>query len=154
MLRSAALLLTLLLAAAAAHAETYKWVDERGVVNYSNAPPAGIKAAKPIPASEDRVSIIETDAATKAAAAQRGPSYYEQQLERDWQQRQRLMAAANAAARPAACSPGYDCAGDYAHTYGFLPGFAVARPRPFVFVPPPAPSSNPPSRARLLQVQR
>src|SRR4051794_27189967 len=130
MLRAALAFLSLLAFAVAlpAAADTFKWVDERGVVNYSNAPPAGVKAAKPIPASEERVSIIETDAATKLASAERGPSYYEQQLEREWQQRQRLMAASNAAAAvQPACAAGYDCAGDYGYPYGFLPVFAVGR---------------------------
>lgn len=40
-------LLTALLAAAPAWAEVYRWVDEKGTVNYSNeAPPQGAKAVK------------------------------------------------------------------------------------------------------------
>ncbi len=42
-----AVLLTALLAAAPAWAEVYRWVDEKGTVNYSNeAPPHGVQAVK------------------------------------------------------------------------------------------------------------
>ncbi len=141
-----------------AAAETYKWVDERGVINYSNTPPASVKAAKPLPAAE-RVSIIQSDEATKAASAQRGPSYYEQQLEREWAQRQRLMAAEKAAS-PAPCTP-YDyfsCGGyaDYrlSDYYPYpLPVFAARPIQPTRAIPTPV-NRNPPSPARLLQLQR
>ena len=70
-----------------AHAETYKWVDERGVVNYSNTPPpAAAKAARPIP---DRVSTYEGDVRQVAYVP---PSPYEVMLQQEWLQRQRLMA--------------------------------------------------------------
>lgn len=78
------------LLASVAHAETYKWVDARGVVNYSNTPPpAAAKAAQPIP---ERVSTYETDPALRRAVAYTGPSTYEQMLQQEWLQRQRLMA--------------------------------------------------------------
>lgn len=78
------------LLASVAHAETYKWVDERGVVNYSNAPPtAAAKAAQPI---AERVSTYETDPSLKQAVAYTVPSSYEQMLQQEWLQRQRLMA--------------------------------------------------------------
>ena len=83
------LALTFLLASAA-HAETYKWVDEHGVVNYSNTPPsAAAKAAQPI---AERVSTYETDPSLKREIAYTGPSSYEQMLQQEWLQRQRLMA--------------------------------------------------------------
>jgi hypothetical protein len=83
------LALTFLLASAA-HAETYKWVDERGVVNYSNTPPAAAaKAAQPI---AERVSTYETDPSLKREIAYTIPSSYEQMLQQEWLQRQRLMA--------------------------------------------------------------
>jgi len=83
------LALTLLLASAV-HAETYKWVDERGVVNYSNTPPpaAAKAAAKPI---ADRVSTYEPDPAMQRVAYL-PPSPYEMMLQQEWLQRQRLMA--------------------------------------------------------------
>ena len=45
--------------AATGAAQTYKWVDERGVVNYSNTPPPALKElAQPV---EDRVSTLPSD---------------------------------------------------------------------------------------------
>lgn len=84
------LALTLLLAPAA-HAETYKWVDDKGVVNYSNTPPpAAAKAAQTI---ADRVSTYETDPMLRRVANYSAPTPYEVMLEQEWLQRQRLMAA-------------------------------------------------------------
>jgi hypothetical protein len=84
------LLALILLLAPAAHAETYKWVDERGVVNYSNTPPpaAAKAAAKAIP---ERVSTYEPDPSMQRAAYA-PPSPYEVMLQQEWLQRQRLMA--------------------------------------------------------------
>ena len=78
------------LAASAAYAETYKWVDEKGVVNYSNTPPpAAAKAAQPI---AERVSTYEIDPALRQAIAYTLPTPYELMLQQEWLQRQRLMA--------------------------------------------------------------
>ena len=38
-------------------AELYKWVDERGVTNYSNEPPPKGTNAKPLAVPEDRISV-------------------------------------------------------------------------------------------------
>jgi hypothetical protein len=47
--------------------QTYKWVDERGVVNYSNVPPSKRPAqAQPI---ENRVSVVPGDPNLAAAIA-------------------------------------------------------------------------------------
>jgi hypothetical protein len=81
--------LTFLLASVA-HAETYKWVDDRGVVNYSNTPPPG--AAKAAQTIAERVSTYEIDPSLRRAVAYTGPSTYEQMLQQEWLQRQRLMA--------------------------------------------------------------
>jgi len=83
------LLVLALLIAPAAHAETYKWVDERGVVNYSNTPPPA--AAKATQGITDRLSIIESDPALKRVAYA-PPSPRELMLQQEWLQRQRLMA--------------------------------------------------------------
>ena len=49
----------LLFYAAAGAAQTYKWVDQNGVVNYSNTPPPAMREiARPV---EDRVSTIPSD---------------------------------------------------------------------------------------------
>ena len=88
--RVATALLLLTAAALPARAETYKWVDEKGVTNYSNAPPAGAKAPKAVQKVEDRLSYYESgplpqrlaqDYDRRAAAA-----------EAEWLQRQQIMA--------------------------------------------------------------
>jgi hypothetical protein len=80
----------LFLLASVAHAETYKWVDEKGVVNYSNTPPPA--AAKAPQAIAERVSTYETDPSLRQAVAYRGQSPYELMQQQEWLQRQRLMA--------------------------------------------------------------
>ena len=54
-------------AAAPALAQVYKWVDEKGVVNYSSEAPANGKATQLDPKAA-RVSIIGTDDSTKRTA--------------------------------------------------------------------------------------
>ena len=119
------LLATLVAAAPLAQAETYKWVDERGVVNYSNAPPPD--AAKgPVPKQTipDRVSTYQTDPATSQSIEVYRRLDANQQ---EWLQRQYLMAMqAQAAPQPAPTDY-------YAPTY--YPGYAYNRRivRPAVF---------------------
>jgi hypothetical protein len=78
-----------------ASAQLYKWTDDKGVVNYSNKPPAG--AAKGVAVVEDRVSVYTQDPAVLQAT----------QNARD---RRNLPPPAPAAAErrapPAAASPG------------------------------------------------
>lgn len=51
-------ILALLLAAAPlAHGEVYKWVDEKGVVNYGGTPPPG-SAAKALPSHDSRLTVV------------------------------------------------------------------------------------------------
>jgi hypothetical protein len=47
----------IVLASAPAAADLYRWVDARGVVNYSNVPPQGVKA-KQIAETQPTVSVI------------------------------------------------------------------------------------------------
>lgn len=42
-----------------ADAATYKWIDERGVVNYGNAPPAAGRDVRRLDENASRVSTIE-----------------------------------------------------------------------------------------------
>jgi hypothetical protein len=79
-----ALFIALLLVAALARAETYKWVDERGVTTYSNTPP-GAKAQ----VVGDRISVYTAD-----PALNREVELYRRMdlAEAEWLQRQRLMA--------------------------------------------------------------
>ena len=49
-----------------ATAQVYKWTDDKGVVNYSNTPPAD-KAKKGVSVVEDRVSVYSADPAVVQA---------------------------------------------------------------------------------------
>ena len=55
--------LSLLAATPASAAQLYKWVDERGVVNYSNQPPKDAKSAEQVKHVDDRVSVYTPDPA-------------------------------------------------------------------------------------------
>jgi len=73
-----------------AHAETYKWVDERGVVNYSNAPPPdSAKGTIPAQTVPDRMSSYSTDPITSQSIEVSRRLDANQQ---EWLQRQYLMA--------------------------------------------------------------
>ncbi len=61
------LLLLGTLVAAPAWSEVYKWVDENGVVNYSNQPPSNRKAEE-LDLNSVTVSVIETDKIDQRAA--------------------------------------------------------------------------------------
>jgi len=118
-------LLLLALAAPLAQAQTYKWVDERGVVNYSNTPPPNGAKVQPV---EDRISVYASDPLiAQAGAVDRRLAA----LDAEWLQRQQLMAYAAAAAPQA---PAYDDyrMGSYYAPY-ILP--AVAHRRPMFFGP-------------------
>ncbi len=113
------ILLLLLAAAPLAQAETYKWVDEKGVVNYSNAPPPNsAKATVPAQTVPDRISTYATDPVT----AQSIDVYRRlDSSEREWLQRQYLMAM-QAAAAPQPETNSYD----YPVYY---PAYSVVRAR-------------------------
>jgi len=64
------LLAAALAAAPAAYGQVYKWVDERGVVNYSSTPPENRKSQK-LDEDKGRVSTIEAPDLSKADAARR-----------------------------------------------------------------------------------
>jgi len=100
-------ILLLALAAPPIQAETFKWVDEKGVTNYSNNPPPPGKAAKSLQTVEDRISTYETDPSLiRAMARPHRPDY----AEAEWLQRQRLMAM----------NAGYlDCASPYESDCGY-----------------------------------
>jgi hypothetical protein len=59
-----------LVASMPARAEMYKWVDENGVVNYSNEPPKSVPAQKLTPVPQGRISIYQTREGAPAAARQ------------------------------------------------------------------------------------
>jgi len=65
-----ATLAALIVLAPVARAETYKWVDDKGVVNYSNSPPANRQSVK-LDEEQGRVSTIEAYDYSKSSAARR-----------------------------------------------------------------------------------
>ena len=125
----------LVAAAAPAAADTYKWLDAKGVVNYSNAPPPETAArAKRV---GERISVVSPDpslgpaiAAMNARAAQR--AYYD---EADWQMRQRYLLAARASYPPNAYASAYGTGYDpYAGAYypvAYAPLFVAGAVRRF-----------------------
>ncbi|HEX5094252.1 MAG TPA: DUF4124 domain-containing protein [Burkholderiales bacterium] len=84
------LLLTAALALALPlHAETYKWVDEKGVTHYSSTPPAGAVKATMI---EERVSVMPSDPSLQTGIADMRAQALRRQeyVEQEYLQRQRL----------------------------------------------------------------
>src|SRR5262249_799517 len=104
-------------------AETYKWVDDKGRVNYSNAPPPSAGKAKQVQAVEDRVSVYQTDPAYERYLRQRAEQITARQ-EAEWRERQQYLAAAQPAYTP--MRPSYP---DYYSGYGysgyFYPAYVV-----------------------------
>ena len=104
-------------AAAPALAQVYKWVDEKGVVNYSSEAPANGKATQLDPKAA-RVSIIGTDDSTKRTATAQ-PSANERvlaekidRLERKLDQERYARSVSDAQAQTAADSWYQQCLRD------------------------------------------
>jgi hypothetical protein len=129
-------LASLALAGAAApcwSAQLYKWVDERGVTNYSNQPPVDPGAAKNLAPVAGNLSVYSPDPALMRAVAgfqqenNRGLAarvdYLERQLEIERLARQYAAPVAPVAAP----CPSGDCSGGYGGYYsgavggGFFP---------------------------------
>lgn len=129
--------LAMLASAPSSAAQLYKWVDERGVTNYSNQPPADPSTVKKMAPVEGNLSVYSPEPAlTQAVAAFRQGSdrrlaervdYLERQLEAERLARQY---AAAAVAAPAPCPPGIDCYGTSGGYYtGVGGGFFPVAPR-------------------------
>jgi len=119
------ILMLLVLAAPSLQAETFKWVDEKGVTNYSNTPPPSAKAAKSVRTVEDRISTYETDPALKSAAQNYRRSDY---AEAEWLQRQQIMAMRAAYTDcPSPYRP--DCGHDGYRSSAYYPYFVFAAAR-------------------------
>ena len=88
-MRSVLGLIILFVAGLCNAAQTYKWVDEKGVTNYSSAPPTGAANAKVI---EERVSVTPTDPSLQNAIADMRAQALRRQeyVEQEYLQRQRL----------------------------------------------------------------
>jgi hypothetical protein len=133
MVRIALLLMAL---APAAQAETYKWVDEKGVVNYSNTPPPKAAKAATVP---DRISAYTPDPSLNRAI---DVNHRLDSQEAEWLQRQWLMAMQ---ATPA---PAPEVANSYYPAVAFYPARRLHAVRPVFFAPKPA-QPRPAQRARL-----
>ena len=97
----AALFVAALLAALPATAEMYKWVDDNGVVTYSNTPPSG-KQSKQVEAVPDRVSVYSPDAElNKAMSSDARRDAKIAKLERQLEAERRARSAPAQASRPA-----------------------------------------------------
>jgi hypothetical protein len=138
-----AILAALVALAPAARAEVYKWVDEKGVVNYSSTPPENRKSTK-LDEEQGRVSTIPAVDYSKSGAPRREQALQERvaRLEQEVT-RTRQAAALDAAAAAEAyqawreqciAQRRVDCDNPYAASYAdwggggvFVPG-VVARP--------------------------
>lgn len=102
------------------HAETYKWVDDKGVTNYSSEPPSAKKGSS-VKVVEDRLSVVPKDPGLEQAAEglRQREAKRAEYAEAEYARRQQV-----AAAQPATndvyseCPYGSDCAG-----YGYYPGY-------------------------------
>jgi Domain of unknown function (DUF4124) len=112
-----------------AHAQTYKWVDANGVVNYSNTPPPVASNATTIP---DRISNYAPDPAlSRAVDLDRRPAG----ADTEWLQRQWLMAMQQAT--PPAPAP--DVANMYYPAVAVIAARRQPMVRPTFFLPVPKP---------------
>ena len=119
------------LATAPACAELYKWVDARGVTNYSSDPPSDPKAAKKLTRVENTISVYTPDDAlmqsVKALRERNIKTLSDPEPERQQvasMQPQSPYEQCLATGRP-------DCDAQYGDYYpGYLPGIAVFRGRP------------------------
>lgn len=121
-------LLTAGAAPSAAVSATYRWVDERGVVNYGNAPPAAGRDVRRLDENAARVSTIE---AVPQAQREREEAYLLRariaRLEAELEEQRRARAAAPVTV------PVYEPAYAYPPVVaGYLPflGAPHLRPRP------------------------
>jgi len=148
--------------AAPALAQIYKWVDDRGVVNYSGEPPADRKAQQ-LDTSAITVSVYETEkpgpwavaARSEAASLSDKIDKLERQLEAERLARQYAAAADGRALQAAydqcVSQRGVDCNGTYNGSYPywstavFVPRFHRFWTAPiFPATPGKAPAGNVP----------
>ena len=112
-----AITLTAVLAAVPAFAQVYKWVDEKGVTNYSNEAPADRKAVKKVDVVADKLSFYSPQESSTRAAAHSGvsPALADRidRLERQLQaERQARQSAASAESQALAAAAYQQCLAD------------------------------------------
>jgi nucleotidyltransferase/DNA polymerase involved in DNA repair len=113
----------------AAQAEIYRWVDDRGVINYSSVRPEGVKKVTQIAEDNGRVSTVP--GMSQELLAQQRQLELEariQRLERELYEQRARDAMAAAQSYPAYPYPAYSGYAAYPAfpVYGF--GFVAARP--------------------------
>lgn len=145
-----AALALLLCAYPASAAQLYKWVDERGITNYSDQAPA--KAASKQLVGEGRVSVYTPDPLlVQAVQAERARAIHDlrtgrraRELQEDWLARQYFASAHAYAADPCAGDP--RCGAYAPNAYLPMGGFLVSRrgPRilPQIDLPPGTTAGN------------
>lgn len=159
--------LPVMMAALPAQAEIYKWVDEKGVVNYGTTPPPG-KSAKQLPADAPGVTVVPGSPAPPPPAQKSATDERVERLEKALEaekasraeQERREDEKLKAAIAQCEANRGVDCEQDPYQTlndgYG-VPGRVIVRPRPVypphAHKPPPPPPPKPPGgRERLTSV--
>jgi uncharacterized protein DUF4124 len=134
------LLLLGTLLAVPAWSEVYKWVDEDGVVNYSNQPPSNRKAEE-LDLNSIPISVIETDKVDQRAAwaAKSEVSSLRQKVDQLESQLQAERYARGYSVEPAAAPVDYGYPG-----YLYAPGVVFFQPhhrkphvKPTRFIPTP-----------------
>lgn len=169
-------LLAMALMASPAYAQIYKWVDERGVTNYSGTPPAADAVAAKSTAIADRISVyapepgvqraIGANAANRERINSDRIATLERQLAAERQYSQQAATADTRAAQAAyaqcLAERRIDCDSDYGYDpYGYAPYGVVAaltvprhRPRHHAVTRPGAgsrPAVRPHSGANMRQ---
>ena len=135
--------LVAIIASAPASAQIYKWVDERGVTNYSSQPPDDPKAAKKVAIVEGKISVYTPDRALTQAieAARQGSNQALSErvasLERQLEAERRARQYASVAETPAAYDPclsgrAIDCGWIYRGYYPYGPAVVLV---PFRHLP-------------------
>ena len=84
--------------------QIYKWVDERGVTNYSNQPPTDPKTAQKARPVEDRLSVYSPDPGLKQAIEDLHKNVEERQNRRRIEQLEDQLAAERRAREAAAAA--------------------------------------------------
>lgn len=95
-------------AAGPASAELYKWVDEKGVVNYGDKPPAAARNVRALDDTNARLSVVPgLPPETMQRERERAAESRVEQLERQLQESQARERSASYAAAQAAAAASY-----------------------------------------------
>lgn len=143
-----------LLAPPLAWSEVYKWVDDKGVVNYSSTPPAG-KAAKQLPTDAPGVTVVPGTPLPPPAPAKSKTEERVEKLEKALEaekasresEAQREVDRRKAAVAECEANRGIDCEQDPYQALNrsyVLPGRVIHPNRPDYYPPRPPPPPPPP----------